>query len=259
MLKIGTVVGICTDRDEDQRKSLDSIARFSLPSTRLIALFNGVSPFPVDARYEVVHVPDRIGREQGVWRFMFDRACEQGWDWAATFHDDMQLLEGGWEAWIEQAARTHRLAAAAWYCWGMARGVPSGDGGNDYSIVTGSPGDGTKPAPGFLGVALDGCGMAFNMAAFRPRGCFTTLEAQSGWGEAEAGFWALREGWGCASIPLDAAHHPGQSTNTRSALNVPIEGLSETVAAYLDILPAEVLDADRIRLGERVIDVRIRP
>lgn len=253
----GVVVGICTDRDPDQRRSIESIAEFSRPDTQLVAVFNGVVPFPVNPRYEIVHFPELLGREQGLWKYMYDVAVERDWDWAGTFHDDMHLLEAGWESCIEAACETHRVGVASYACWPYA--APHRTNPDDpkaYTLVTSNLPDGTLN-PGFPGVAVDGCGMAFNMALFKQRKMFTPLNVACGYGETEAGFWALSQGWAGCQIQKNASHPPGLSTNTRGVLQLGAEGIEETVFTHLDVLPATVLDANRIQLGDKIVDFRL--
>ena len=256
-MKFGVVIGVCTDRDEDQRKSLDSLAEFTHPDTEMIVIFNGVEPFAIHPRYMQWHKMAAIGREQGVWVMAYDFATRFGWDWCATFHDDFYLFEPGWEEWTEKASKTHRLGIVSYACWPYAEAQRAGRDPNhvEYTVNTGFPPSLSKP-PGFLGVAVDGCGMAFNMNLFRHRGMFSPLKVRCGYGEMEAGFWVLSQGWGCAEIPLRSTHHPSGTVNTREALKVEADGVNETVTPHLNILPAEVLDENRIRLREKIVDVR---
>lgn len=257
-MKFGAVIGVCVDIGEAQRASLASIARYCAVDTDLVLVFNGIAPFPVDDRYEVVAEPVMLGREQGLWRYAYRIALDRGWDWCATFHDDFHLHEAGWEAWTEQASGTHRLGIVAYMCWPFA--IPTGGPPlqSEFSIITGNDAAGGRcaPPPGFLGVAVDGCGMAFSTEVFKPRGTFTPLDAVCGYGEMEAGFWLLSEGWGCGRIPLKFTHHPDNTANTRSTLQLGAGGLDVTVRLHTDVLPAIVMDADTIQAGGRMINVR---
>lgn len=252
-MKFGVVIGICTNRGADQLRALQSVAEFCAPTTDLIALFNGVDPFPLPTRYEILHEPQRIGREQGVWRCAYDLATTRRWDWCGSFHDDVILMAAGWEPWVTRAALSHKLGIVSYACWpyAAASGTPP-----DRSVITGVDGD-HRPG-GFLGVAVDGCAMAFNMRLFRRRRQFTPLDVECGFGEMEAGFWSLSQGWGCARIPLSASHNPtGQ--NSRVVTGTGAGGVSETVDRHLDVLPASVVDENRIHVGSRTIDVRWGP
>lgn len=261
-MRFGVVIGVCVDIGEAQRASLASVARYCAPDTDLVLVFNGVAPFPVDGRYEVVVESAMLGREQGLWRYAYRIAVERGWDWCGTFHDDFYLHEAGWEAWTARAATTHKLGIVAYMCWPFA--IPTGNVPSqpEFSIITGNDAHGGRhdsPPPGFLGVAVDGCGMAFNMEVFKPRRrTFTPLDEVCGYGEMEAGFWLLAQGWGCGRIPLSFTHHPDGAQNTRSTLQIGAGGLDATVRAHLDVLPAIVVDADTIRVGERGRMINVR-
>lgn len=257
-LNFGVIVGICTDRDEDQRASIESIAAMSRPGTPLVALFNGVAPFAVNPRYEVVHLPEMLGREQGVWPWALAESVRRGWDWCHAPHDDWYWLEPGWEDFLERACATHRIGMASQVCWphlqlNGPKGERSFTSGN--GVEHGVVGEWIKP-PGYLGVSMDGCALAFDVNLFARRGEITPVKALIGYGEMEAGLWCLSQGYGCARIPLNGTHHPGTTTNTRSALGIGIEGIQETAELHLERLPAHVLDEHRIQFGAQVLDCR---
>ena len=132
-MKFGAVIGICTDRDEYQRAAIESIRAQSEPGTEIVAVFNGIAPFVLPPGIEALHYKDRIGREQGTWRVVFDLAVARGWDFACDFHDDFSLLEPGWEAEIRRLAGLYRVAIAAFVGYDHVCAVPSGDGFSMHS------------------------------------------------------------------------------------------------------------------------------
>ena len=248
-MKFGVVVGVCTDRDEHQRRSLQSIVDFSSSDTELICIFNGVEPFDIDPRYEIIHVPELIGKEQGLWGKAFDIAVERGWDWCANFHDDFFLLESGWEDWLYRINHTHFIAMASFATYKTITPVFPLSG--DYSYESGN-----NDAPGFLGVTIDGCGMAFNMELFHQRSMFTSLDVACGYGETEACLWALEKGWASACIPLRSDHHPEGTNNSREVLHVGADGVHEAISSHLSVLPASVINENQIRVNDKIINVR---
>ena len=177
-MKFGVVLGICTDRDADQRRAINSIARFTRKDTEMFAVFNGVKPFEVDPRYKITHYENLLGREQGLWPLALQIAGEHQWDFVFAPHDDFYLLESGWERWIERAYRTYKIGIASYACWGYADGhATNPDPKNpNYTVETGNPPT-TGPVDSPLGVAIDGCGVAFNTRLFTQRGWITPIQA----------------------------------------------------------------------------------
>lgn len=241
-MKIGAVIGICTDRDPYQRECIDSIRSCSESGTIVVAIFNGIVPFPVAPGVETMYFPERLGRERGLWKLAFKIALERGWDWCFDFHDDFKLLEPGWEAVLQDLDRRYRLGVAAWTAWNRMG-------------ITGPPGSRSFDSGGrdfLLGTAVDGCGFGWNMHLFKRRGKITFLDAELGYGEADTGLWALNQGWACANIRT-AWEHRKVSSSTRMALNIPAEGLNEVLEAHLDDFPAIATGDHEVMLGGKVV------
>ena len=163
-MKFGAVIGVCTDRGEDQRRAIQSIANYSDRNTDLVCIFNGVDPFPIDRRFTVMNFSELIGKERGLWEEAFKIAVANKWTWCANFHDDFYLCEEGWEAWLQQINRTHYIAIASFASYNTITpgNPPAFD--DQYSYASGN-----NDVNSFLAVTVDGCGMAFNMDLFRQR------------------------------------------------------------------------------------------
>ena len=249
-MKFAVIVGSYVQHDA-QGRTYQLLRQYSRPSTQIVVVFNGVASQSVPAGVSVVTMPHRLGQEQGLWPWAFRWAQENAIDWLAMVHDDMWILESGWEGDIERAARRYRIGVAGWegHAFHVVDTSPDLNHFNDdrrLGII--EQGDSSRGAG--LCVLCDGCGVVFNMGLFAQRGFFTDLDVECGYGCSDACMWCLSQEHAVWGLHRRYMHHRAFGYS-RAVSNIPLDGYVETWKRYkaLNILPCWRYDEDHLHLG----------
>lgn len=220
-----------------QSYAYDAARRCSRPETPVLVLFNGCDPLPVPDGVEVVRHASFVD-ESDLWQWCLEHAVRVGWDWCMMVHDDFEMYEPGWEAQLEEAA-TWRVALASWLTWDVW------DEQANTSVAS----------PGRIGVAIDSFTFGFRVDLFAARGFVCAARWGFGYGAWEPNAWALRNDYALLRIVLNCRHQ-WEPMNARALLKVPAPGHPEFRAQYgQNVLPARVLDAKRMAVRGRVVQV----
>lgn len=204
----------------------------SREDTELALLVNGCRlTCEVHPRFTVISLAEYVPYLNGVWPRIYALAIERNWDWCVLVHDDMLLTEPGWEAALLQAQDRWHVGLAAW-CTYDAIAI---DG--MWYALNGGPG---------LALIADGCALAFRMSAFRARGCFTDLDLDYGYGDAEASLWCLDQGLAVVNVG-QPSHHFGSIARNRLRLGV--GGMDTLIDRYRDLRPTRVILPNAVEYG----------
>jgi hypothetical protein len=212
-----------------QAESLDSWHEFSLPST------------PV-----VIH-RNLYSSQNEFYDWVFGYAMSERLDWVMTGHDDVQLLQGGWEASLQEASK-YRVAIASHFPY---------DSISDQCVPVGIPGapeefyrDGAvvryENETRRFAASFDPATMALRMDVFAARGRFSNVDID-GWGyqTRDIDGYALSKGYGVWRIRNDARHKWLPDEGTRGKLGRGALGIERVASAWGGkAYPAKIFDDD---------------
>ena len=240
-MRFGVIIPTAV-RHEVQNAAWRSALGLSRFDTEVVALLNGITAEElrgIPSGISTIQV-DAFEDECDLRQWCLEYASAHKWDWCLIMHDDLELLEGGWESDIE-ASKGWKVVMASHLCWtlwdseacsGMVKG------GAEYRI----------------GVALCPASLAINVAAFRKRGFVTNLRRGFGYGQLETTAWGLSQGCAVWRLWGKVYHGANFDKNTR-AVNRVFPTSHPGPAPFLNVLPAEVVDDEHVRVSGKVLKV----